>query len=178
MIKKNVAIISMLALVLAVAVGGYLLNENKKQSQLISLRTYYKQLEICVLFNLNHQVIKQPNGIPTIIDVSGGEYTSEKIHNFNEWVKYKTHKAGGIEYLDPRIKSVGNDGIITLEDILENPEAIAALWAPGGPMDNIDDRSYHNKIFRGPDLLYATVYGRLAQERDLTSEERAHLFDN
>jgi|GEM_PF-2320282 len=179
MTRIRILIFSVIAvIVIAVSVSGYALNENYKKSKLVALREYYNVLEVCKLFNLSYQDDKLPSGVPKIIDIAEGEYTSVRIHNFNEWIKYKTHQAEGAENLDPRIKSIGNNGIITIGDILENPSAIATLWASGGPMDNPDDRAYHNDIFAGPDLLYLTPSGQLVQERKLTPGERVLIFGN
>jgi|GEM_PF-4186914 len=134
--------------------------------------------DVCEQFNLDYTKIKPANSAMDKIILSQGTYTPVRIHNFNEWVKYKTLQVGGVEYLDPRIKDVGANGIITIEDILADPEALSALWAPGGPMDNLEDKDYHNKIFSGTDLLYLTPSGQLVQERKLTPNERAQILCN
>jgi hypothetical protein len=170
---KRVVIFSVIAAVLiAATVVGYILY---KESARASLEAYNKQYDVCYRFNLNYHTTILFNKEKQIVNISEGTYTALRIHNYNQWVMMKTLQSGDVENLDPRIRSIGDNGIITLENVLGNPEPFSAIWAEDGPMD---DGDFSDVFFS--EYIFVTEYNgkyNLTRDRMLFLEERAYFYE-
>ena len=130
--SKKVVIIIAIVIFAGSFIGFYFLNKNQQKVERAAFQDYLVTKDVYVKFGLKYEAVTaKHNGIKRIVNVSEGEYTPLRIHNYNQWAQ--------INGWPP----------LTLEEILNNPTDIEPVWDDNGPM-TLDDIE---KIFLKTDYL-------------------------
>ena len=113
--------------------------------------------DICSKFNLDHvKVTMEMEGRPekTQIYMYYGIDTPERMYNYHTWVQWRIWEAEQnpqdkiLQEQLEQIRSVGQEGRLTLDDLSEKSEKVAAIWAlETGPMSQKEQELVFGDFF-------------------------------
>jgi len=112
-------------------------DQQKKQEIVDAIAELQMKSELCKQFDLDSTAIYTDDITKTQIIMHPGKLTFWYIYDYNLWVQRKISEAQenpqnqSLQETAIQIKSVGQEGLITMEDLYKRPEKIAAMWGKG-----------------------------------------------
>ncbi|MCL1792049.1 MAG: hypothetical protein FWG40_12055 [Peptococcaceae bacterium] len=114
-----------------------------KEIEINKIEKLLDQSEICENFSLESNVIEAKNISKSQIIISTGSNTPLQIYNYNTWVEWKLAQTDLSPAERMQISSLGTNGKLNLDDIINSSSEIAKIWN-NGPMGS----SEIDKVFK------------------------------